>query len=304
MAAHTIPEKRLKTGFALPVLGLGTWMMGGDHAHDPNANMAAEVKALQQGIELGFRHIDTAEVYAAGFSETIVADAIRPYRREDLVLASKVGPKNHNYDALLSSLKASLERLKTPYLDIYYLHAPNLDVPLQETARALNVAVADGLIKHIAVSNFHPDRIDRLREYLQTPIVANQVHYNLAFREPETVGMLKHAQERDYFIVAWRPIRFANRKAVPGTGLKNAWEPGAYPVLDQVAAETGKSNIQVALNWLFAQPQTVALVKSSKADHLAEICGACGWQLTEAQRRTLSRDFLPQYETSDTIPLV
>jgi diketogulonate reductase-like aldo/keto reductase len=301
--SSSLPVKKLRSGFSLPVLGLGTWLMGGEFEPDPHANLSQEIEALQEGLSLGFRHIDTAELYANGNAEKIVADAIKVFPRSQLTLASKVFPTHHGYDALLASLKASLQRLQTPYLDIYYLHAPNLEIPLVETARALNEARRDGLIRHIAVSNFLPARIEALQQHLDSPIVANQVHFNLAFREPDAVGMFDHALKHDYFVVAWRPLRLQNRHMTNGAAQKNVWERGAYTLLDSLADKTGKTNTQIALNWVAAYPQTVALIKSSNPVHLREAAESWKTPLNTGDIEKLSRDFTPQFKISDTIPL-
>ncbi len=303
LSVSPIPVRTLRNGFALPVLGLGTWLMGGDTVVDPTADLAREVAALQAGLALGFRHIDTAEIYSKGVAETIVATAIKDFPRADLILASKVSTPNHDYDDLLKSLKGSLERLQTPYLDIYYLHAPNLEVPLAETARALNVAHRDGLIRHIAVSNFLPERLDALQAYLDSPIVVNQVHYNLAFREAEAVGMFDHAVKHDYFVEAWSPLRLKKRNVDNALASKNVWERGVYPVLDAVANSNGKTNVQIALNWVVSHPQTITLIKSSSPAHLREAVGACDWSLSTTDAEILTRDFQPQFVVSDSIPL-
>lgn len=299
LSSISIPSRRLRSGFSLPVIGLGTWMMGGDVSPDPSANIAREVEALQSGIAVGFRHIDTAELYADGVSETILAEAIKDFPRRDLIVASKVSPPNHGYDDLLKSLEGSLQRLKTDYLDVYYLHAPNFEIPLSETAKALNKAVSAGLVRHVAVSNFMPERLDALQEHLDSRIVANQVHYNIAFREPEAVGMLEHALDRDYFIVAWRPVRLTTRD----DDVAGVWERGRYPLLDAVADANGQTNIQAALNWVVSRPQTVALVKASRQEHLREIAETCEKSLKNEDIEKLSRDFAPQFIVSDTIPL-
>jgi len=302
-ALQTIPLKTLRNGFVLPMLGLGTWMMGGDMVADPSADLVREVDALQAGLALGFRHIDTAEIYAGGVTEKVVATAINDFSRDDLILASKAFRTHHGYDDLLKALQGSLQRLGTDYLDLYYLHAPNLEIPLAETARALNAARRDGLIRHIAVSNFRPERLEELQKHLESPIVANQVHYNLVFREPEAVGMFEHAEKHDYFIVAWRPLQLQKRNVDPATTQKNIWEIGAYPALDDIAAAAGKTNVQVALNWIASHKHAVALIKSSNPAHLQEAIDACSWQLSEADVENLSQNFQPQISISDTIPL-
>lgn len=300
---QTIPVKTLKNGFSLPELGLGTWLMGGERAPDAQADRAREVAAIRAALDYGFRHIDTAEMYAAGVAETIVAEAMAAFPRAEITLASKVMAHNIGHDNLLRSLDASLERLRTDHIDLYYIHAPNDEVPPAETARALNKAYADKRIRAIGVSNYLPARMDALQAHLDAPIVANQVHLNLIYRGPMAAGMMEHAQRHDYFVVAWRPVRFADRRLDPAQTHKNAWERGAYPLLDEMADKYGKTNVQTALKWVLSLPNTVTLVKSSQPKHIEELLGGCGWQFAPADLERLTRDFRPQEQTSNSVPL-
>ncbi|MBI1326734.1 MAG: hypothetical protein GC136_03730 [Alphaproteobacteria bacterium] len=302
MTQYNIPTKKLRMGFELPVLGLGTWMMGGDINRDPNNNDAADIKAIETAIDFGITHIDTAEIYAAGFAEKITGQGIKKFDRKTLTIASKIPPQNQRHDDLLRNLDASLERLETDYLDIYYLHQPSLEIPLEETAKALNKAVKDGKVKHVAVSNFNPERLDRLQALLDTKIVANQLHYNLVFREPAHKGVLEHCIEKDYLLVAWRPIRFEKR-GNPNAPHKNVWEQGAYPLLDEISAKYKKSNVQTAINWVIGQPNVVTLVKSSKPANLLECISAIDWKLSDEDIERLKREFPGQESVSDTVPM-
>ena len=100
-----IPTKKLESGFEMPVFGIGTWGIGGRHEKDPDADIAKEVQTIQEAIDLGITHIDTAESYANGFSEEIVGEAIADFDRSKLFLVSKVKPENLHRDDLKSSLQ-------------------------------------------------------------------------------------------------------------------------------------------------------------------------------------------------------
>ena len=134
----TIPVRQLKNGFAMPLLGMGSWMLGGGAERDPASDGEKEAAALRSGLELGFRHIDTAEMYAGGFSEEIVGRAIRGWKRSDLFLTSKVWKTHLAYDEVLRACERSLRRLGTDYLDLYLIHQVDDAYPLEETIRALD----------------------------------------------------------------------------------------------------------------------------------------------------------------------
>lgn len=128
-----IEYKKLKSGFAIPALGFGTWRIGGDLRRDPKNDDTGEVRAIKQAIRSGVTHLDTAEKYAEGFAEIIVGQAIKSSSRTTLFLASKVWSSNLKYDDLIKSAINSLKRLDTEYLDLYYIHEPSREIPLRET---------------------------------------------------------------------------------------------------------------------------------------------------------------------------
>lgn len=300
----TIPFKTLKDGTRLPALGLGTWLMGGDAARTDTPQDAIDIGVIQKSIELGFTHIDTAELYGAGHAEEIVADGIKGADRSKLFIATKATNGHHTQDLLAKSLDASLNRLKTDYIDLYYLHAPSLDTPLEETAKALNAAYNTGKIKHVGVCNFATDRFDQLQSFLEPKIIANQVHYNLSFREPEKCGLLNHAVDHDYFVVAWRTLRLKRRNHDAPAVSYNIWERGVSAIVDQMADKYGVSNTQIALLWTTYHPNVATLIKSSNPTHLGEAINSFKTTLSPADYQALSDQFAPQFDKSDTIPLI
>ena len=124
----------------LPTIGMGMWAYGGglspDHTKDD-----VEVAALQNAFEIGYRHFDTAEMYASGHSEELLGLALKDYERDDFIITSKVNKENLAYDDLLTACDRSLKYLQTSYIDLYLIHWPNPAIPLEESFRALNQLV-------------------------------------------------------------------------------------------------------------------------------------------------------------------
>jgi diketogulonate reductase-like aldo/keto reductase len=298
-----IPKKRLRCGFELPILGLGTWLMGGDMARATSPQDQLDIRAIQTAIDMGYTHIDTAEIYGDGHAEELVRTAIGPYDRQQLFLASKVRQGRHDKAQLAAALDGSLKRLGTDYLDLYSLHRPTLETPFEETAAALNSAYKAGKIRAIGVCNFLPQTLDALQSFLDVPIRTNQVHYNLAFREPEACGLLQHAEEKDYFLVAWRPLRLTKRGEAAPKIAANIWDKGAFPLLDQVAEKYHATNSQIALAWTVAPKNLCALLKSSNPIHLQEGIDGIHISINNSDYRILSDNFNPIYQASDTVPL-
>ena len=180
-----IQTKTLKNGFSIPIFGLGTWEMGGRMERDRSNDDRADIQAIKNAIDAGITHIDTAEVYANGYSEKLLSKAIRDYDRSKLFIVSKVARVNQQYEQVKESCKESLKRLGLSYVDLYLLHAPSQDTPIEETMRAIDELIEEGLIKSIGVSNFTVKQLERAQKATKNKIVVNQNHYNLIVRESE-----------------------------------------------------------------------------------------------------------------------
>ena len=284
-----VPWKSLKNGFAIPVLGQGTWRMGGVDTPD-TANDDADIAAIRRGIATGLCHIDTAEMYAGGHAEELVGIAMKGQgiRRADYFLTDKVWKTHLRYDDVLRAAEASLKRLGTDYIDLYLIHQVNPDVPEEETIRAMNRLKREGVIRHIGVSNFSEERLKRAQAASDAPIVANQLHYNLRIREIEQCGLLDYCRSQDIMVIAWRPLR--------GLDL-------ALPLIVTLAEKYGKTPSQIALNWLLCQENVVTITKAANPLHLAENMGALGWVLEKEDAGRLRREY-PAEAVSDAVPLI
>src|ERR687889_214581 len=155
-----IKQKFGWTNIEVPIIGQGTWLI--ENGIDSDA-----IETLQNGLDLGMTHIDTAEMYGNGKAEELVGQAIAGRKREDIFLASKVLPSNASFEGTIKSCKNSLKRLKTDYLDLYMLHWPSSNHPISETMKAMEKLVRDNLIKFIGVSNFDLEELQQSEQALQ-----------------------------------------------------------------------------------------------------------------------------------------
>lgn len=276
----------------MPVFGLGTWKMGGDKKRDPQNDDEADIQAIETAIEAGISHIDTAENYAEGHAEELIGQAIKSYARENLLLVSKISPENLKYEDLIRSAKASLKRLQTNYLDLYLIHAPNLNIPIKETMKAMDFLIEEGLVKNIGVSNFSRQRLEEAQAFTNNKIVANQLHYNLIIREPERKGLVDYCQKNDVMFIAYRPIQ------------KGAVIQEGSAILREMSEKYKKTPTQVALNWVISQPNVVTISKMRDKNHLKENLGSFGWQMTKEDIERLRRNFPNQKDVSDVVALV
>lgn len=274
-----IPTKKLNSGFEIPVFGFGGWKIGGGKEPEPSHDDQADIAAIKYALESGITHIDTAEKYAQGHSEEVIGHAIQGFDRSKLFLVSKVAKTHLRPGDLLNSLKQTLRRLKTDYLDLYLIHSPNSETPIQETMTAMDQAVEAGLIKNIGVSNFTVEDLKQAQQATTNKIVCNQVYYNLKFRLPEKDGMLEYCQQNDVILTAWRPIE---RGILAQEGIK---------ILDDMARKYNKTPAQIAINWLISQPNVVTMSKMQNQSHIDENLGAVGWTMEQTDIELLRNEF-------------
>jgi diketogulonate reductase-like aldo/keto reductase len=284
-----IPTKSLKNGFSLPVYGLGTWQMGGRFERD-ESNDEAEISAIKQAIDHGITHIDTAESYGDGHTEELVAQAIKGHDRSKLIIATKVSGNHQKYDDLLKSFESSLKRLNTSYIDLYLLHRyPDPGIPIEQTAKALDELVDQGVVKNIGVCNMTANRLKEVQKNAKNKIVYNQLHYSLDCREAVARGVLQYCQDNDIFVSAWGPLSKGQLQTAQ--------------ILKDMAEKYHKTSYQIALNWLISQPGVITIPKTTNNEHLEENLGSLGWSLSDEDIEKLSKEFPNQMQVSDRVPL-
>jgi len=276
--------KELCDDVEIPVLGIGTWKMGGGLTADRTRDRE-EVLAIKTAIRLGMTHIDTAELYGNGHAEELVGEAVQEFDREKLFITTKVKSENLRYGDLISAAKRSLKRLRTGCIDLYLIHGPNPSIPIEETMKAMDYLVENKLARFIGVSNFSVEQIKEAQRHSKNKIVANQIEYNLLTRNRGQLTdnmeskIIPYCQKMGIMVIAYRPIA-KGELAKPGIKL-----------LDELAEKYGKTQAQVALNWLISKPNIVAIPKAIKIEHTKENLGAIGWRLSEKDMRRLDYDF-------------
>ena len=262
----------------MPVIGMGTWNIEGRTGDAERRG----IEALRLGLDLGMKHIDTAEMYGNGRSEELVAEAVAG-RREQVFLVSKVMPSNASYEGTLKACERSLKRLRTNFLDLYLIHWPSSQYPIKETMRAMEKLADEGMIKFIGVSNFDLDQLREAQQALKKHRIAcNQVLYHLAYRDIER-DLLPYCTESEIAIVGYSPFGHGNFPSPQSKGGK---------VLAEIAKRHSSTVRQVALNFLTRQPTLFTIPKAGNPDHIREISSAVGnWRLTDEDIATIDRTF-------------
>lgn len=270
-----------KTGESVAAIGLGTWNMGGRESPDYRDDERL-IEAIRYAVELGMNHIDTAEMYAAGHAEELVGEAVKQFSRDEVFIATKVWPSNLRYEDVIRSCRRSLERLQLKYVDLYMVHWPNPRIPLQETMKAMEKLVKDGLVRYIGVSNFDVELLEEAMNALKREeIVANQVEYSLEAREVER-ELIPFCERNGITVTAYTPL---GKGRIPAEAASN--KPRGK-ILAEMAQRYGKTPVQIALNWVIWRPNVITIPKAARKEHLEENAGAAGWRLTEEDYKRLS----------------
>ncbi|HAA86095.1 MAG TPA: aldo/keto reductase [Kosmotogaceae bacterium] len=260
----------------VPAIGLGTWAIGGEATPDYSKDREL-IDAIAAAIDMGYTHIDTAEYYAAGHTEELVGEAMRQYDRSDLFVTSKVWPDNLTRERLPASLKGSLKRLGTDYLDLYLIHWPNRQVPLTETLEEMAKAVDAGTVRFIGVSNFDLPLLEEAVAASRYPIVCNQVLYNVEDRQPRH-ALLPYCQNNGITLAAYSPIRRTNLSRE------------AEEVLKAVAKNHGCSIYQIMIAWLISQENVITIPKSTTIKHLKENLESATIKLSEGEISRIDKE--------------
>jgi diketogulonate reductase-like aldo/keto reductase len=254
-------------GAAMPALGLGTWHMG-----ESTGQRKAEVAAIRAAIGMGYRLIDTAEMYGEGGAEEAVgqavAEALRAgdVRREELFIVSKVYPHNASRKGTPAACARSLARLGLDHVDLYLLHWRG-GYSLEETCDAMRSLVAQGRIARWGVSNFDTDDMEELAEVCGEvqDCAANQVYYSVGERGAE-FSLLPWLRDRGMPLMAYSPIDQGALAADAG--------------LQKIARRLGVSAAQLALACVLAKPGVVAIPKAVREAHLLQNLAAAELKLS------------------------
>lgn len=248
---------KLKNGYEIPVVGLGTWELEGRTCEE----------TVRKAVDMGYRHIDTAEAYE---NESQIGRALKGVDRSQLFLTSKVSSSHLWKKDLIEACRRSLDRLQTDYLDLYLVHWPNEEIPLKDTMEGMSQLVDDGLVRGIGVSNFNSDWLKRAIMFSRAPVVNNQVEYSPYAEQEKT---LEFCLANGVTLTAYSPL-------ARGQVLKDHR-------LEEVGKQYNKSAAQVSLKWLL-QKGAIVIPKASSEEHLRSNADLSGWQLSPQDMKTIN----------------
>lgn len=221
----------------VPALGLGTWRLWGNDC----------VGAVEDALAIGYRHIDTAQMYD---NEKEVGEGIRRsgVAREDIFVVTKLWSSNLAPRDVRRSMEKSLKDLRAEYVDLLLIHWPNERVPLEHTLDAMLELQEEGKTRFIGVSNFPPELFQKALDHAS--VACNQVEYHPFMSQAR---LAKMARENDAMLTAYSPLA---KGRVIGNG-----------ILREIAAAHGKNTAQVVLRWLVQQDNVSAIPKASSGEH-------------------------------------
>lgn len=307
-----------KSGIQLTEIGLGTWAIGGpwEWGWGPQ-NDRESLEAIEKALELGMNWLDTAPLYGLGHSEAIVAQAIRK-RREDVFLATKCGlvwdetkkiTNNNRPESISQELEYSLRRLNTDYIDLYQIHWPDAQTPVESSWEAMVRLKEQGKVKYIGVSNFNVKLLEKCEgighvDSLQPP-------YSLLDRRVES-DILPWCLKNKTGVIAYSPIqngllsgKFDRSRLTPDDWRHKSpyfKEPAFTKNLEfteklkPIAERHQKNVLHLAIAWILMHPAvTAAIVGARRASQVDEIVGGADWQLGDedmAEIETLNKEFL------------
>jgi aryl-alcohol dehydrogenase-like predicted oxidoreductase len=303
------------SGLMVPVLTLGTGTFGGGNDFF-KAWGATDVREATRLVDVclegGLSMFDTADVYSGGMAEEILGEAIKG-RRNEVLISTKatfgMGPGPNEVGSsrfwLMQAVDASLKRLQTDHIDLFQLHGFDAVTPIEETMRALDDLVTAGKIRYVGCSNFSGWHLMKAlaisEKYGLVRHVAHQAYYSLVGRDYEW-ELMPLALDQGVGAVVWSPLGWGRlsgkyRRSQPIDATSRAVKNGdAAPqvaddllycvmdALDAIAAETGKSVAQCALNWVLSRPSVSTVIIGARNEaQLKDNLGAVCWSLSEAQ---------------------
>jgi pyridoxine 4-dehydrogenase len=268
-------------GGDLPVrrLGFGAMRITGEGIWGPPEDPDAAKRLLRRTVELGINLIDTADSYGPEVSENLIAEALHPYP-DDLVIATKAGlrrtgpgewPRDARPERIKECCEGSLRRLRLERIDLYQLHAPDPEVPLEESLGAFRDLQEEGKVRHVGVSNVTVDELRRAQGVVD--VVSVQDRYSLTDRESE--GVLQACEAQGLGFLPWFPL---------ATG--TLAQPGGP--LDEVAQAHDATPAQVAIAWLLQHsPVTLPIPGTSSLQHLEQNVAAANLELSDVEMERL-----------------
>jgi aryl-alcohol dehydrogenase-like predicted oxidoreductase len=304
-----------RSGLKIPVLSFGTATFGGTNEFFKKwgeTDVQEAIRLIDLCLESGVNLFDTADVYSLGASEEILGKALKG-KRDQVLISTKAtfkmgeGPNNKGSSRyhIINACEASLKRLGTDHIDLYFMHGFDALTPVEETLSALDNLIQSGKVRYIGCSNFSGWHLMKSlatsEKYGLARYVVYQGYYSLIGRDYEE-ELMPLGIDQGVGLMAWSPLgwgrltgkirrgqkstegRIKEGGTIGGPQVDDEYLYNVVEVIDQIAKETGKTVPQIALNWILQRPTVVNVVIGARnEEQLKQNLGAIGWNLTPDQ---------------------
>ncbi len=296
-----------RTGLKISEIGLGSWWSYGKKVEQEES-----VRCIRRAFELGMNFFDSADVYETGKAETILGGAIQPLPREQLVIATKcagtawTGPlgKGLSRKHVVEALHASLRRLQLDYIDLYQVHWPDAETPIEETLKAFDDLIRQGKVLYAGCSNFAAFQIEEAARFAEryniTRFESVQPVYSMFSRKIEA-DLLPYCGQQGVGVVVYSPLaqglltgKYRQGQPIPaGSRWADRGEAMMHErygrnvtekveMLISIAQRLGKNLSQLALAWILRRPEvTSAIIGATRVQHVDENLADAGWRIPE-----------------------
>jgi diketogulonate reductase-like aldo/keto reductase len=268
-----------KTGEMIPVVGQGLWGVKRRKGFFKGSSYYENIKsAIKKGVELGMKHIDTAELYGFGKAESLLGDIIQDYSRDELFITSKLFPMHFSLKSMKKAANKSLKRLGIDYLDLYLIHWPSNLISIEKEMNVLESLVKEGKTRYIGVSNFSIKQFEEAQTSLKKEeLVNNQVQINITKQE-FIHKSLSYFQNKGITVTAYSPLSHKGYTSLKG----NIREK-----LEKLANKHNASIQQIAIAWLINHENIITIPKAFNNDHVIDNANAADLVLSKEELESL-----------------
>lgn len=275
---------KTKSGKAAFPIGIGTWNVSSTinsanldskyRGVEPvKGNEQAEVEAIRYSLSKGQNHIDCAELYGGFYTDEVVGQALERQERSDIYIADKLWKSSVGKGQVRKTVDEMLRKLKTDYLDLLYIHAPWEGVAWEEAIPQIDELIDEGVVREFGVSNFTVEDMKKAQSVSKHPIAANQMNYNVLYKDEVNEAFISFCKQNDIQIVAYQPIK--RQEVLDNQTIKD------------IATAHDATPAQVALAWLL-QKGMLPIPKAIQKPHIDENLKAVDLRLSESDTESLN----------------
>jgi diketogulonate reductase-like aldo/keto reductase/predicted transcriptional regulator len=282
---QVLPIRKIRERI-VPVIGIGTWGIGGYATQNPYTRVVEEVDNLRYALGTGMTYIDISHAYGAGYGLPIIAKTIANYSREDLFINAKIGYQVKKLSDVEKMVDRYLSELKIDYLDQIMIHSPlAIDLPIRDVIKEMERMAEIGKAKYLAVANFNIEQLKEAQAASKYGISAHELHYNLMIRANEENGVIDYCRKEKIMLIAYQPLRRGFLAGIEDDTLRS------------LAQKYDKTQSQIILNWMASKEYLMFLVKATRGSHINENVAALGWKMDKKDYKLLDDWRMPGYVT-------